>query len=738
MRKRAGTPLSGKSLKRSRRLAAESVGEPGGPIDEEGSSTDGAAGPTTVPTPTRTTRPRAEDAVRQVPAGDLPELVRFWSGERTPTLNGGEQEVRKSVLEWMRDVRVLQPRVDGLSKRLANLLDAHLHAPRYTCTRTDLVDNKELAYLSAYDLEAGISALSRHGLLALVEVADASEPTAKATAVPQDLGDAILRLRRAQHRGIFDAFTLRGHLDRLYEDPARAARTPAGRVRELYKMYSNEQASVTRIERLPDGLRQLVEKTVLEFGGLLPRSLFDRMDSNLPRWNAREWGKALEDSLVGTVARLELAAHGIQHSDETLIVFNEVALAWLRHVAVPGDPDKPHDEAGLGVDLVANISRVLAFILDHDVRFTVRGEIFKTTEKRILQELIPNPGRELEREEVLQFIYAFCRAKRLIESTGERTFALTRAGREWESLKLQVKLRALIDYAIEERGVGGEPYHQIRMRRLYLRLVKRVEPGLWYDLMYVPFLTRNTYLASLDDEEVEEHFASRSQAGQSAPREDLQRMAWNLVSWVRKRLYLFGLIDLGYDKAGRPVAMRLTRSGAKLLGMACAEEGAERTVGSLVVTPDFDVVLFPTGDDAELVHDLDRFCQREKVGSLFQFRLAEKSVLRALTQGMALAEIVRTLEENSRTPVPENVLITVQDWATRAGLLFLNSDHVVRSDNAEVLSRFAQDPGVKAYVLRRLDDQRVKLKSETTIPELVEVLRGLDYLVEHLEDSGKR
>ena len=59
----------------------------------------------------------------------------------------------------------------------------------------------------------------------------------------------------------------------------------------------------------------------------------------------------------------------------------------------------------------------------------MRGDIFKTTEKRLLEELIPNPGRELSRSEVLDFIYAFARHERIIESTGERTFALTAHGR---------------------------------------------------------------------------------------------------------------------------------------------------------------------------------------------------------------------------------------------------------------------------------------------------------------------
>lgn len=678
-------------------------------------------------------RVKAEHVVQALPESDLNELFRFWSGDSGTNVPRDPDEIRARVLDWMADPERVAERVNGLGRRLGSILDLHLRAPRYQCTATDLVNAKDLAYLSSYDLKASLSVLQRHALLLDGKSPEVEHYGIDATAVPHDVAENILRQRRAKRRGIFDAFTLRGHLDKMYEDPARAARTPASRVREMYKMYSNEKAAVARIERLPEGLRHLIEKVVLEFGGLLPRSLFDRMDTDLPHWNGRRWGKILEESLIGTVARLELPQHGIAHNDETLIVFNEVALAWLRHVAVPGDPDAPHDEAGLGVDLVSNISRFVGYILDHDVRFTVRGEIFKTTEKRILQELIPNPGRELSREEVLSFIYSFCRDNKLIESTGERTFALTSAGREWESLELSEKLARLVDFACEEKAVGGEFFHQVRMRRIYLRLLKRVEPTLWYDLMYVPFLARNTYLSSLDDQEVEEYFAGKSQTGQYAPREDLQRMAWNLVSWVRKRLYLFGIIDLGYDKAARPVAMKLTRIGARLLGMESDEGEHLNGVGNLVVTPDFEVVLFPTGDDSRLVHDLDRFCHREKVGQLVQFKLSDKTIQRALSQGMPLARVISTLENHSRTPVPQNVLFSIRDWAARAGLLFMNEELVVRSDNPDVFARFGQDPGVRPFLSGRQPEGRYRLKSEDTPAEMQTRIRDLGYLVE-LED----
>ena len=61
--------------------------------------------------------------------------------------------------------------------------------------------------------------------------------------MPADVGDAILRQRRARRRGIFDIFTLRGHIDRLYDDPAKSSRTPPSRIREMYKLYSNEAAA---------------------------------------------------------------------------------------------------------------------------------------------------------------------------------------------------------------------------------------------------------------------------------------------------------------------------------------------------------------------------------------------------------------------------------------------------------------------------------------------------------------
>jgi len=207
------------------------------------------------------------------------------------------------------------------------------------------------------------------------------------------------------------------------------------------------------------------------------------------------------------------------------------------------------------------------------------------------------------------------------------------------------------------------------------------------------------------------------------------------VRWVRQRLYLLGMIDMGYDRAGHPVAMRLTPSGARILGMGFIGPVVPNQVGSLVVTPDFEVVLFPTGDDAELIHDLDMFCVRSKAGSVMHFHIEEESVRRALKGGMALTDIERVLERQSRTPVPQNVQFSIRDWAVRAGLMRLSKKLLLTCEEPDVLKRFRSDPGTRPYVGKLVDAKTLQLKGRITPKRCQALLRELGYLVE-LEDAS--
>jgi hypothetical protein len=660
---------------------------------------------------------------------DLIELHRFWGGKTCEPPRGEDEELRARIQRWMGDPARVEERVQGLGARLACVIELLLEAPSYQRRWEELAAAPRLASLSPYEIEALLASLARRGIVVAGDDRRFESFGGRVLGLTREVGDGLLQRRREAQGGLFSILSLRGHLEREAVLGARPSPVPPHRVREIYKLYAQETACTGRIERLPEGLQALVEKAILAFGGVLPKGLFERTEANGLHWNARRWRMILEQSLVGTVRELDLTRHGIALRGETLVVFNEVALAWLRRVAVPGDPDRPHEELSAGIDLASNISRFLTYLCEHGVRFTVRGEIFKTTEKRILQHLIPNPGRELSRDDVLGFIFRFARQAGLIDRTGNRTFAVTARGREWESLTLLEKQRALLEYALAERSVPGESMHQVGMRPLFLRLLKRIEPQTWYDLMYLPFLARNTYLLTLEDGRAEDLFAERTQSGRMPMLEDPQRLAWNLIRWARERLYLLGLIDLGYDRAGRPVAMRLTPLGARLLGATAPAEGAP-ALQSLVVTPDFEVVLFPTGDDGELIHALDRFCAREKQDSLLHFRITQDGVVRALRGGIGLGDLLRILERHARAPLPQNVAFSIKDWALRAGLMRLYPNLRLVCEEPDVLRRFCQDPGTRRHVAEVLDECTVRLRGRATPLRMQALLRDLGYIVE--------
>jgi hypothetical protein len=684
-----------------------------------------------------THRPRLAAVLAAQDALGLQELYRFWSASNGAALprDLDADGTRALLRTWMQDPPILEARMANLGKRLRGVLQAHLEARDYQLSVSELASRKEFQHLSSYELEAALAMLQRHGLLA--EWADRRFKSygERAHAVPLELGDALLRQARVRRRGVFDVLTLRGWLDRQYDDPSRKQRLSPTRLRELYKLYSGETACVLRVERLDGEPRRLLERAILEFGGLLPRTLYERAGLAEGPWRAQCWREQLEGSLVGTVVNLDLARFGIQQQGEALVVFNEVTLSWLKRVAVPSDPDHPHFGVSLGVDLASNLSRFVGFIVEHNVRFTMRGEIFKTTEKKIQQELIKSGGRELSPDEILSYLLSTCRDLGLIESTGERTFALAAPGRAWEQNDLQRKLEVLLERAVEEKGLAGDPFHQVRLRRIFLRLLRRLEPEVWYDLMYLPFLARNTYLASLDELASDDYYgarahSARASASLAASVDDTQRLAWNLARWVRQRLHILGLVDLGYDAAGRPVALQLTKVGARVLGEKAGGLVDGSPLGSLIVTPDFEIVLFKTGDDAALTHELDRFCARSAMGETLRFQVTEKSVLRALSEGVHLSRILGTLQAHSRVPVPQNVVFSIRDWAARGGVMHLNSQLVLSSVRPDALARVLHDPAARNLVRAALDAQHLQLKARATPKRTMALLRDLGFLVE--------
>lgn len=367
--------------------------------------------------------------------------------------------------------------------------------------------------------------------------------------------------------------------------------------------------------------------------------------------------------MVGTTGTLDLARIGIRPAEDAVVVFHELALHAIRRRGEQCAPTVD-EELSCGGDMATNVGRFLRELQQSKVLFTAGGELFKASQKRIAGLLLPVAGGFLGEEALLELVYRFCLHRRLIDRRGERSLRPTPAGLEFDRAGLQEQTKMLLAHFVEDRALPGEPFHQTRMRRVLLRLLRRAEPMVWQDVSILPFLSRNAYLAQIDMAKTEEFFAARFQGGSYTPTETLQQMCWNLLVWVKKRLHPLGIVDVGMH-GGRITALRLSQVGAELLEADPAGKvGGTRC--SVIVQPDFEILVFPGDDVHEVVHLFDRFARRTKSDHVHQFKLEQETVALGVADGLSPAQILQELTDRARVPIPQNVLYSLEEWTRRA------------------------------------------------------------------------
>jgi len=676
---------------------------------------------------------RLEQLLRELGGHELLTLLETWGGvDGVPVDTDGAAHgpAVETLLSRMQNPETVREQLATLGRGERIVLDRLMqHADLCLPYRRIVSELPGTDGMSQSDVENQVKSLERRGFLFRVGgtnwtrfedgAADGS-----AVAVPGEFGELL----RDQPR--LPVLTLKEFLEKRHfaTDNQKEGRA-AQHARQAYKLFVTQSSVLARIRRLPEDVRRLVELAMTRYGGLLPRSLLVRTVGDEDERPRDELRQVLEEALLGTLADVDLRAFGIDVDEETLIVFQEVTLIYLRSKA-GGEQAVPAVERVAGVDLATNLMRFLRYVDENCVRYTVRGEIFKATRARIVASLVVGPDQD--RENCFGFLYGFCVDRRLIERTGERTLRLSEAGHAFESKELPEKLKDLLGFAVQDPSCSGDPFHQVKVRRILLRLLRRLEPDVWYDAMYVPFLARNSYLAQLHTHGVVDFYANRRKHGRSALIENLERLSWHLFHWVRRRLHVLGIVDLGFQ-GEQPVALRLSQLGASLLAgvPAQAVEGGRST---LVVNPDFEILLFPESDAFSLVHTLDRFARRTGSDRLYRFELDEASVRSALSDGMGVGDILDVLTERCRTPLPQNVLFSLRDWADRAGVLAIDETGCLVVRKPEILDRLLGHARVRELTGERVSPTQLELLSEVKIDDFRALVRDLGF---HLEPGAE-
>ncbi len=642
-----------------------------------------------------------------LPNSQIEEISQFWNSSKLETQ---AHEARlQFLLQKMTDTRTVEEKAKQLGRKLTELLASFLSANQYRRTHFELRTRRPPSIHSHYELDAALSSLQRQGL---VFPYGYPKPDA-GYFVPRELAEILISMHRLEKHGLSELLTMEGfYLARLESAKQQGKEN---HWKESYKLISQESAVLSRLARLPEELKELVEKTILNFGGILPRSFFDRLSLASLTWDSESWKATLEKQGLGTVAFLHLEKYGVRHDEETLILFQEVSRAFFRARSFPKknkDFCSPN-----GADLLANAQRLFAWVQENPIRFTSQGEVFRSTEKHLLEEFLESPCKEIDAQGSLDFLLRCALDQEWIEKTAEKTLVLSPAGMEWRILPMKAKLRGLLWHACEEKSLGGHSVHHWRLRRIALRLLKQDRPGMWQDAMAIALCARNLYLTRLDRWINNPEWASRANHNTSgAPLEDLQQIAWTLFAWMRLRLHPLGIIEFAYDRKGRPVALRLSKLGMELLNAKKRRSG--RSKAKIIVNADFEIVLFPDDRSYELLHRLDSLATRSKSDRLIHFRLEEKSIRRALRSGITLESIIQTLEQNSELPIPQNVLFSIRDWGAKIGLVSLGKRHHLSVEDPLVLEKLLTNPQVRSALSSKSTEKEAVLKRSLSCEQI--------------------
>ncbi|RMF33652.1 MAG: hypothetical protein D6759_06675 [Chloroflexi bacterium] len=183
---------------------------------------------------------------------------------------------------------------------------------------------------------------------------------------------------------------------------------------------------------------------------------------------------------------------------------------------------------------------------------------------------------------------------------------------------------------------------------------------------------------------------------------------WDLVeapfiaNVITGPLHWLGLVDLGYGDAGQdPVAYRLTPLGAWLLGLGPPVEIPTEKQGRIIVQPNFQILAMDPVSDQTLA-TLDIFADRISAERAIEYRMSRESVYRGQQQGWSAQRIIAYLEEVSGGKLPQNVVVSLQEWqALHERITLYRRVVLVHAQDPEVLDRLSRHPNLTKLLHHR-------------------------------------
>ncbi|HOJ11240.1 MAG TPA: helicase-associated domain-containing protein [Clostridiales bacterium] len=150
---------------------------------------------------------------------------------------------------------------------------------------------------------------------------------------------------------------------------------------------------------------------------------------------------------------------------------------------------------------------------------------------------------------------------------------------------------------------------------------------------------------------------------------------------------------------------KLTPMGAYILGV---NEGyiSDKEIDSagfgLIVQPNYEI-LIPEGSMKDLhVIFFDRFAEKISEDKVNIYKLSFKSIITALDNGIGVGEIIEYIKKYCQHDIPENVLITLNEWEQESKRIRIRTVTIVEADSKYLIEELKAYKSISGNIKKEL------------------------------------
>ena len=132
------------------------------------------------------------------------------------------------------------------------------------------------------------------------------------------------------------------------------------------------------------------------------------------------------------------------------------------------------------------------------------------------------------------------------------------------------------------------------------------------------------------------------------------------------------------------VVIQLTEIGERLLSGQSIEDYERES--SFVIQPNYEI-LASSNLTPEVRWKLSLVAEIHQASQVITYKLSPQSIYNSLRSGMSIADILEFLETYSKTDVPQNVKLSIEEWGARYGQVYFMDVMLLRCKNGTSRSR---------------------------------------------------